>query len=162
MEKEMSMRDIIKELGYGCTIKAAHGKEILSLYLPLTEMTISRILGAITRTYVSLEDYQTTFSTFRVALGCSNSLDLPTLSSCNIDVLIKTIKQLITRGSTFPMKQHYLFSCLYINIHARNHFLSMPYVGLCGRIFKVSYHFKICCRCTAGSIYSPLTSMTIC
>ncbi|GMI98283.1 hypothetical protein like AT1G02080 [Hibiscus trionum] len=94
MEKEMSMADIIKELGYGCTVDAAHCKEILSLCLPLTEMTISRILGTIVFTYAGLEDNQTTFSTFSLALGCNTSYDLSSLSSWNIDVLIKTIKQL--------------------------------------------------------------------
>ncbi|KAL4353352.1 hypothetical protein GQ457_06G032980 [Hibiscus cannabinus] len=94
MEKEMSMADIIKELGYGCTVDAAHCKEILSLCLPLTEMTISRILGTIVFTYAGLEDNQTTFSTFSLALGCNTSYDLSSLSSWNIDVLIKSIKQL--------------------------------------------------------------------
>ena len=96
MEKEMSMGDIIKELGYGCTIDAEHCKDILSLCLPLTEMTISRILGTIACTYVGLEDNQTTFSTFSLALGCSTSSDLPPLNSWNIDVLIKTIKQFVS------------------------------------------------------------------
>ncbi|KAE8699711.1 transcription factor UNE10-like [Hibiscus syriacus] len=94
MEKEVSMADIIKELGYGCTVDAAHCKEILSLCLPLTEMTISRILGTIVFTYAGLEDNQTTFSTFSLVLGCHTTYDLPSLSSWNIDVLIKTIKQL--------------------------------------------------------------------
>ncbi|OMP00668.1 hypothetical protein COLO4_12469 [Corchorus olitorius] len=94
MEKEMSMGDIIKELGYGCTVDVAHCKDILSLCLPLTEMTISRILGTIACTYVGLEDNLTTFSTFSLALGCNTSSDLPPLSSWNIDVLIKAIKQL--------------------------------------------------------------------
>lgn len=103
----MSMGDIIKELGYGCTTDAAHCKEILSLYLPLTEMTISRILGAITRTYVGLEDNQIAFSTFSLALGCGNSLDLPPLSLWNVDVLIKTIKQLVSY--TFFLLSYCLF-----------------------------------------------------
>ncbi|KAB2002732.1 hypothetical protein ES319_D11G085800v1 [Gossypium barbadense] len=93
MEKEMSMADIIKELGYGCTVDVAHCKEILSLCLPLTEMTIARILGMIVLTYAGLEDNQTMFSTFSLALGCNTSYDLPSLSSWNIDVLVKTIKQ---------------------------------------------------------------------
>ncbi|KAK8565927.1 hypothetical protein V6N12_059472 [Hibiscus sabdariffa] len=94
MEKEMSMADIIKELGYGCTVDAAHCKEVLSLCSPLTEMTISRILGTIAFTYAGLEDNQTSFSTFSMALGCNTLYELPSLSSWNIDVLIKTIKQL--------------------------------------------------------------------
>ncbi|GMI99089.1 hypothetical protein like AT1G02080 [Hibiscus trionum] len=131
MEKEMSMGDIIKELGYGCTIDAAHCKEILSLYLPLTEMTISRILGAITRTYVGLEDNQTTFSTFSLALGCSNSLDLPTLSSWNIDVLIKTIKQLAPSTNWVQVIEHLDHEGFYIPNEAAFSFFMSVYQHSC-------------------------------
>lgn len=96
MEKEMSMGDIVKELGYGCTFDALHCKEILSLFLPLTEITISKILGTIARNHAGLEDNQSTFSTFGLALGCNISTDLPLLSSWDIDILIKTIKQLVS------------------------------------------------------------------
>ncbi|KAB1225230.1 CCR4-NOT transcription complex subunit 1 [Morella rubra] len=94
MEKEMSMGDIMKELGYGCTVNASQCREILSLFLPLTEITVSKILGTIARTQSGLEDNQNTFSTFSLALGCSSSSDLPLLNSWNIDVLIDTINQL--------------------------------------------------------------------
>lgn len=96
MEKEMSMGDVMKELGYGCTVDTSQCKEILSLFLPLTEITLSRILGTIARTHAGLEDSQNTFSTFNLALGCSTLSDLPPLSSWNVDVLVKTIKQLVS------------------------------------------------------------------
>ncbi|GLT84370.1 hypothetical protein SLE2022_026050 [Rubroshorea leprosula] len=94
MEKEMSVVDIMRELGYGCTVDVSHCKEILSLCLPLTEMTIARILGMITCSHSGLEDNSNIFSSFSMALGCNTSSDLPHLSSWNIDVLIRTIKQL--------------------------------------------------------------------
>ncbi|KAJ6337998.1 hypothetical protein OIU76_007635 [Salix suchowensis] len=94
MEEEMSLGDIVKELGYGCTFDALHCKEILSPFLPLTEVTISKILGTIARNLTGLEDNQNTFSTFGSALGCNITTDLPQLSSWDIDVLVKTIKQL--------------------------------------------------------------------
>jgi len=62
MEKEMSMGDIMKELGYGCTVNASQCKEILSLFLPLTEITLSKILGTIARTQAGLEDNQNMLS----------------------------------------------------------------------------------------------------
>lgn len=96
MEKEMSMGDIMKELGYGCTVDASQCKEILSLFVPLNEITISKILGTITCSHTGLEDSQNTFSTFGMALGCNTSSDLPLLNSWNIDVLIDTIKQLVS------------------------------------------------------------------
>lgn len=107
MEKEMSMGDIMKELGYGCTVNASQCREILSLFLPLTEITVSKILGTIARTQSGLEDNQNTFSTFSLALGCSSSSDLPLLNSWNIDVLIDTIKQLVSLLLLFLLQ----FSC---------------------------------------------------
>lgn len=96
MEKEMSMGDIMKELGYGCTVDSSQCKEILSLFLPLNEFTISKILGTIACTHAGLEDNQNTFSNFRLALGYSSSSDLPMLNTWNIDVLVDTINQLVS------------------------------------------------------------------
>ncbi|CAN1849444.1 CCR4-NOT transcription complex subunit 1 [Linum perenne] len=94
MEKEMSVGDIVKELGYGCTLDAAHCKEILTLFQPLTEITISKILGTIVRSQTGLEDNQSTFSTFGTALGFGFPNDLPTVTSWDVEVLVKTINQL--------------------------------------------------------------------
>lgn len=101
MEKEMSMGDIMKELGYGCTVDVSQCKEILSLFLPLTEITISKILGTIACTHAGLEDNQNTFSSFSMSLGCNTSSDLPLLNSWNIDVLIETIQQLVSTLGLF-------------------------------------------------------------
>lgn len=95
MEKEMSMGDIMKELGYGCTVNATQCKEILSLFLPLTEITISKILGMIARNHTGLEDSRNIYTTFSLALGCSALSDLPSLNSWDVDVLIDTMKQLV-------------------------------------------------------------------
>ncbi|CAN0921789.1 CCR4-NOT transcription complex subunit 1 [Linum grandiflorum] len=94
MEKEMSAGDIMEELGYGCTLDASHCKEILTLLQPLTEITISRILGAIVRSQTGLEDNQSTFSTFSTALGYNFPNDLPVVSSWDVEVFVRTIKQL--------------------------------------------------------------------
>lgn len=96
VEKEMSMGDIIKELGYGCTANSSQCKEIFSLFLPLTEITLSKVLGTISRTQAGLDENSNTISTFSLALGCGTLSDLPLLSSWNIDVLIDTIKQLVS------------------------------------------------------------------
>lgn len=96
MEEEVSMGDIMKELGYGCTGNAAHCKEILSHFLPLTEVTISKILGTIACTHAGLVDNNNAFSTFSLAIGCGTTLDMPPLSSWNVDVLIKAIKELVS------------------------------------------------------------------
>lgn len=92
----MSMGDIMKELGYGCTVNATQCKEILSLFLPLTEITISKILGMIARNHTGLEDSRNIYATFSLALGFSGLSDLPSLNSWDVDVLLDTVKQLVS------------------------------------------------------------------
>ncbi|KAL3516917.1 hypothetical protein ACH5RR_023819, partial [Cinchona calisaya] len=94
LEKEMSVADIMKELGYGCTVSVSQCKEILSLFLPLTETTVAKMLGTVSSTYAGLENNQNVFSTFRSTLGSGSSSDVLTLNSWNADVLIYSIKEL--------------------------------------------------------------------
>ncbi|KAK4379437.1 hypothetical protein RND71_001299 [Anisodus tanguticus] len=94
MEKEMSIADIMKELGYGCTATILQCKEMLSLFLPLTEATVARILGMVVRNRSGIEDNLDVFSTFRAALGSSIAVDPSPLSSWNAGVLVDAIKQL--------------------------------------------------------------------
>ncbi|KHG29327.1 CCR4-NOT transcription complex subunit 1 [Gossypium arboreum] len=141
MEKEMSMADIIKELGYGCTVDVAHCKEILSLCLPLTEMTIARILGTIVLTYAGLEDNQTMFSTFSLALGCNTSYDLPSLSSWNIDVLapgtnwIRVIENLDHEGFYIPSEAAFTF---FMSVYQHACQDPFPLHAICGSVWKNS------------------------
>ena len=115
MEKEMSMGDIMKELGYGCTVNATQCKEILSLFLPLTEITISKILGMIVRNHTGLEDSRNIYTTFSLALGCSALSDLPSLNSWDVDVLIDTMKQLVSFFfSLFSMLYEYQFLSFFL------------------------------------------------
>lgn len=86
----------MKELGYGCTVDVSQCKEILSLFLPLTDNMLSKLLGAIARTHAGLEDNQSTFLTFGATLGYNNLTELPPLNSWNIDVLIDTVNSLVS------------------------------------------------------------------
>ncbi|XP_028127321.1 uncharacterized protein LOC114323834 isoform X2 [Camellia sinensis] len=95
MEKEMSMSDIMKELGYGCTFNVSQCMEMLSLFLLLTEITVSTILGTIAHTHAGLEDNQNAFSPCCYAFGIDSLSDMPLMSSWYIDVLIDSIKQLV-------------------------------------------------------------------
>lgn len=92
----MSIADIMKELGYGCTASILQCKEMLSLFLPLTEVTVARILGMVVRTRSGIEDNLNMFSTFRTALGSISAADPSPLSSWNADILIDAIKQLVS------------------------------------------------------------------
>ncbi|KAK1305818.1 hypothetical protein QJS10_CPA10g00894 [Acorus calamus] len=93
IEKEMSMADIMRELGYGCTVNSAHCKDVLSLFLPLNEVTLAKILSTIAQTHYGLEDSQSTHTTFCSALG--SSADSSLLSSWNVEILVDSIKQLV-------------------------------------------------------------------
>ncbi|KAL1217144.1 hypothetical protein V5N11_021478 [Cardamine amara subsp. amara] len=93
IDKEISVGDLMGELGCGFTVDAQQCKEILSRFAPLTDATISRIIGSVARTFADLEDNHTTFSTFSLALGCCIPTELPP-RSWNVDILVETIKQL--------------------------------------------------------------------
>ncbi|XP_058098512.1 uncharacterized protein LOC131243296 [Magnolia sinica] len=68
IEKEISMADIMKELGYGCTTNTSVCKEMLSLFSPLNEVT--------------------PFSTFCSTLSSNSTVDSSWLSSWNVGTFI--------------------------------------------------------------------------
>lgn len=146
MEKEMSMADIMKDLGYGCTANVSQCKEILSLFSPLNEITIARILGTVSRTYSGLEENHNSLSTFRSALGSSSVLDIPNLNSWNTDVLIESIKQLvpgINWGIVFENLDHGGFYIpneaaftFFMSIYKRACQDPFPLHAVCGSVWK--------------------------
>ncbi|RXI06771.1 hypothetical protein DVH24_025907 [Malus domestica] len=146
MEKEISMGDIMKELGYGCTVDSSQCSEILSLFLPLTGITISKILGMIASTHVGLEDNQNTFSTFWLALDNSTLSDLPMLNTWNIDVLVDTIMQLAPGTNWIQVIENLDHEGFYIpNQEAFSFFMSVyqhvcqdpfPLHVICGSVWK--------------------------
>lgn len=96
MVTETSMACIMSELGYGCTVDASHCNELLSLFLPLSEATLSIILCTIVRTHTGLVANQNYCSMFYTAIGGSATYDSSCLSSWNIDVLVDSIMQLVS------------------------------------------------------------------
>lgn len=146
MEKEMSMGDIMKELGYGCTVNATQCKEILSLFLPLTEITICKILGMIARNHTGLEDSRNIYATFSLALGCSALSDLPSLNSWDVDVLLDTVKQLAPSVDWIRVMENLDHEGFYIpNEEAFSFFMSVyrracqdafPLHTICGSVWK--------------------------
>lgn len=95
MEKELSMAELMTEFGYGCTVNVSQCKEMLSLLLPLTEVTVARIFGTVIRTSAGLDSYQNTYLTFCSAISSSSLSDFPHLDSWSVDVLIESITQLV-------------------------------------------------------------------
>ncbi|XP_010258903.1 PREDICTED: CCR4-NOT transcription complex subunit 1 isoform X3 [Nelumbo nucifera] len=146
IEKEISMADVMKELGYGCTVNSSHCKEMLSLFLPLNEVTLARIIGTIARTHIGLEDNQNMYSTFCSALGSSSSSDTSWLSSWNIDVLVDSIKQLAPgtnwisvmenldhEGFYFPNEDAFRF---FMSVYANACQDPFPLHAICGSVWK--------------------------
>ncbi|XP_047937913.1 CCR4-NOT transcription complex subunit 1 isoform X1 [Salvia hispanica] len=146
MEKEISMADVMCELGYGCTANVAQCKEMLSLFLPLTDATIAKILGMVARTYVGLDDRQNVFATFRSALGGNSVLDMPSLNSWNVDVLVDSIKQLALGTNWINVMENLDHEGFYIpNEAAFSFFMSVykhacqepfPLHAICGSVWK--------------------------
>lgn len=146
MVSETSMASIMSELGYGCTVDASHCKEVLSLFLPLTEATLSRILGTIARTHTGLVDDQNYCSTFYTAIGSSATCDLSCLSSWNIDVLVDSIKQLAPDTNWIHVMENldhegfYLPSgqafSLFMSIYLRASQDPFPLHALCRSVWK--------------------------
>lgn len=99
IEKEMSMADTVRDLGYGCTVNTKHCTEILSQFLPLNEITISKLLGTISRTHTGLEDAQNNHLTFCSALDSISAGDSSWANSWNADVLVESIKYLVSSSS---------------------------------------------------------------
>ncbi|KAJ1296292.1 hypothetical protein BS78_01G288700 [Paspalum vaginatum] len=94
IEKQISLPDIITELGYGCASDTVHCKEILSLIEPLDDMRISKLLGAVVCTPIGVGEAQNTYSMFLSAFGNSQTVDSSHLTSWNIDVLVDSINEI--------------------------------------------------------------------
>lgn len=130
IQKEMNMGDIVKELGYGCTVSVSQCREIFSLFLPLTEDTLAKLLGSIARTHAGLEDNQSTFLNFTMALGYNTLSELPPLSNWNVDVLIDTIRHLVNN----------YVSSLYILFQIQSRAYTFMNLNVCFLLFSCLLH----------------------
>lgn len=96
MESETSLADVIEELGYGGTMSTSHCKEVLSLFAPLNEVTLTRMLITMARTGTGVDDSHSSYATFCSAIGSKALSDLSCLSSLNIDIVVDSIHQLVS------------------------------------------------------------------
>ena len=94
--KQISLPDIITELGYGCASDIAHCKEILSHFEPLDNMAIAKLLGAVVCTRIGVGETQNTYSIFLSAFGNSQTVDSSQLTAWNIDVLVDSINEIVS------------------------------------------------------------------
>ncbi|MCI03870.1 CCR4-NOT transcription complex subunit, partial [Trifolium medium] len=137
IQKEMNMGDIVKELGYGCTVDVSQCKEVLSLFLPLTDNMLSKLLGAIAHTHAGLEDNQSTFLTFGAALGYNNLSELPPLNSWNIDVLIDTVKNIAPQTNWVRVIENLDHEGFYLPSEEAFSFLMSVYKHACKEPFPL-------------------------
>uniref|UniRef100_M4EWN8 Uncharacterized protein n=1 Tax=Brassica campestris TaxID=3711 RepID=M4EWN8_BRACM len=146
IDKEISVGDLMGELGCGVTADAQQCRDILSSFAPLTEATISRILANVARTCADLEDNHTTFSTFSLVLGCCIPTELSTPMSWSVDILIETIKQLAPgtswrkvienldhSGFDIPNKESFSFFMRLYKTASQDPF---PLDAVCGSVWK--------------------------
>eukprot|EP01018_Ginkgo_biloba_P022479 Gb_12251 [translate_table: standard] len=146
LEKSSNVADVMEELGYGCTIDGPHCKSFLSLFSPLDEKTVSKIISMVVRTHTGLEDAQGTHATFCTALCNSSTTDSSWLSSWNIDVLLDSIKQLapeINWLSVMENLDHVGFYLpdqkalsLLMSIHAKMSQDQFPIQAVCGSVWE--------------------------
>jgi hypothetical protein len=94
--KQISLPDIITELGYGCASDIAHCKEILLHFEPLDDMAISKLLGAVVCTRIGVGETQNTYSIFLSAFGNCQTVDSSQLTAWNIDVLVDSINEIVS------------------------------------------------------------------
>lgn len=146
MEREMNMADMLKELGYKCTLDVSLCKDLLSSFSPLTEVTVAKILGTIVRSDAGLQDHENAFSTFCSALGRGSLADMPSLNSWNTDVLLDSIKQLAPGISWTAVIEHLDHEGFYIPDEAAFLLLiscyrhasqdPFPLAAVCGNVWR--------------------------
>ncbi|KAG8083808.1 hypothetical protein GUJ93_ZPchr0010g10249 [Zizania palustris] len=144
--KEISMAGIITELGYGCTANVAHCKQILSLFEPLDDMGVSKLLGAVVCTRIGLGEVHNTYSIFMSAFGSSQSSDTSQFTAWNIDALVDSINEIAPRTNWITVMEnldHDGFCipdeaafCLLMSIYSRVCKDPFPLHVICGSLWK--------------------------
>ncbi|KQJ97773.1 hypothetical protein BRADI_3g33190v3 [Brachypodium distachyon] len=146
--KEISMADIISELGYGCTADIAQCKDILSLFEPLDDLGISKLLGAVVSTTVGLCEAHNTYSTFIAAFGNNQTSDSIQSTAWNINVLVDSINEIAPRTnwtSVMENLDHEGFNIpddgafrLLMSIYSRACKDPFPLHAICGSLWRNS------------------------
>lgn len=145
---EISVADVMMELGYGCTSDTSKCKEVLSIFLPFTEVTLARILGMVVRTHTGLEDNTTPLSSFLLAIAGKPISDLRLLCSWDASVLVNSIKQLSPKTNWIGVMENLDHEGFYIpNKDAVTLLMTMyklacqdsfPLHAICGPVWKNS------------------------
>ncbi|EEC74335.1 hypothetical protein OsI_09623 [Oryza sativa Indica Group] len=143
IEKEITMADIVTELGYGCTVDTTHCKEILSIFEPLDDVAVSKLVGAVIGTHNVLVEAHNTYAMFVSAI--SNMNDSPQLTTWNTDVLVDSINELAPSTNWVHVMEnldHEGFNvpdeaafCLLMSIYAHPCKEPFPLHAVCGSLW---------------------------
>ncbi|WVZ55056.1 hypothetical protein U9M48_005770 [Paspalum notatum var. saurae] len=146
IDKKISMPDIVTELGYGCTVDTIHCKEVLSIFEPLDDVTISKLLGAVVGTHNGLGEAHNTYATFVSAIHNSHTSDSPQLTKWSTDVLVDSIIELAPNTNWLRVMEyldHEGFNIpdeaafnLLMSIYARACKDPFPLHAVCGSLWK--------------------------
>ncbi|XP_051196211.1 uncharacterized protein [Lolium perenne] len=144
--KEISMADIITELGYGCTADIAHCKDVLAPFEPLNDLGISKLLGAVVSSTLGLDEANNTYSTFISAFGNSQTSDSIQSTAWNINVLVDSINEIAPRTNWTTVMEnldHEGFNIpdegafrLLMSIYSRACKDPFPLHAICGSLWK--------------------------
>uniref|UniRef100_A0A0D9Z0T8 CCR4-Not complex component Not1 C-terminal domain-containing protein n=1 Tax=Oryza glumipatula TaxID=40148 RepID=A0A0D9Z0T8_9ORYZ len=143
IEKEITMADIVTELGYGCTVDTTHCKEILSIFEPLDDVAVSKLVGAVIGTHNVLVEAHNTYAMFVSVI--SNMNDSPQLTTWNTDVLVDSINELAPSTNWVHVMEnldHEGFNvpdeaafCLLMSIYAHACKEPFPLHAVCGSLW---------------------------
>jgi CCR4-NOT transcription complex subunit 1 len=87
---------MITEFGYGCTASMDHCKFVLSLFQPLNDLTVAKLVAAMTRTRTGLDDSNGTYTIFLSAVGSSLTCDMTSLSTWDVGIFVDSVKQVVS------------------------------------------------------------------
>jgi hypothetical protein len=96
IEKETRSPDMITEFGYGCTASMDHCKFVLSLFQPLNDLMVAKLVGVMTSTRTGLDDSNGTYATFLSAVGSSLTCDMTSLSTWDVGIFVGSVKQVVS------------------------------------------------------------------
>ena len=96
LEEATDIARIMGELGYGYTNDVTHCKDVLSLFFPLIEKIVSKIISTIVCIHTKLVDAHGMHGKFYSSLFSSSTTNYSRLTSSNIDVLFYSIKELVS------------------------------------------------------------------
>ncbi|PHT40585.1 hypothetical protein CQW23_19439 [Capsicum baccatum] len=136
----------MKQPDCGHTANISQCKEVLSLFLPLNEVTIARLVGVVVRAQSGLEDDKSVFPKFVADFFGNNTSNLSQMTDWDAETLIYATKQLAPglnwvavmvnldhEGFYIPNEAAFYFLMSVYKYASQGHF---PLRAICGSVRK--------------------------